>query len=158
MLEGDSSIILRELIAVLLVLVIRIQSRSLLVSLLTVPARAILISRISPDKSSGLVIFVFIIVFIGGLLVLLVRVTSTVYQEQRLAPRVFIFSLSLCLGTIILFPGLKTYDWSARKASLFFWVRELKINFLLFNVIMVVISLLTISLLLIEFKGIIRKL
>lgn len=138
-------------------LIISIQSRSLWVRLLTIPTRVILIRSIRTDKSSGLVVLIFIIIFIGGLLVLLVRVTSTVYQEQGLAPRGFVF-LTVSYFIFLILTSLKGYDCGLVKANLFYWLNGLKIRFLFFCRRMVLIRLAVITLLLIEFKGVIRKL
>lgn len=138
-------------------LVISIQSSSLWVRLLTVPARGILVIRLSIDKSSGLIILIFIIIFIGGLLILLVRVASAVYQEQALSPRGLVLGITLVAFSFLIM-NLKVYDWSQVKTTIFFWTSALKTNFLIFRVTLVLISLIIISFLLMEFKGIIRKL
>jgi len=76
-------LIIREIILSLGVIIITVQSSSLIRSLLLVPLRAILILAVGVSNIySGFMSFIFIIIFIGGLIVLLVSVASVVQQEQ----------------------------------------------------------------------------
>jgi len=71
-----------------------------------IPVRAFLLLGFRANLSmSGFLTFVFIIVFIGGLIVLLVRVASATPQEQRLAPRVLIVFIIILIVFILKEPS-----------------------------------------------------
>jgi len=107
---------------------------------------------------SGLICYLFIIIFIGGLIVLLLRVASTAYQEQRrdFSKRIVIFFILFYLSTIM--------DNSSGIYSL-----ESRTNLIALldlrglNIVIVILALLTLSLfiltkLLLDYKGITRVL
>lgn len=78
-------IIFREMILVILVTMLRLQSSSLWRTLIVVPIRLILIySFRRVNIISGLLMIIYVIVFIGGLLIFLMSVASISPQEQRL--------------------------------------------------------------------------
>lgn len=73
---------------VLLIILLCLQGSSLWGTLIVVPTRLVLIYSFSiVSMISGLLIIVYVIVFIGGLLIFLIRVASITPQEQRLRIR-----------------------------------------------------------------------
>lgn len=149
--------ILREIALITLSFGVRVQSSSLWARLLTIPTSIVLIMVFRSDKSSGLLLLLFIIIFIGGLLVLLIGVASSIHQEQAIVIRLFYFILIVLIMIPIL---VKTYsvEWRTFNSSLFSWVFRIRIAYFRVNIIIIVLGLLVISSLLMEFKGIIRKL
>lgn len=136
---------------------VSVQSSSLWARLLTIPTSIVLIIIYRSDKSSGLLLLLFIIIFIGGLLVLLMGVASSIHQEQAILVRLFYFFLVGVLITPVL---IKRYlvEWRTFNSTLFSWIFSTRIIYFSTNIVLIVLGLLVISSLLIEFKGIIRKL
>jgi hypothetical protein len=84
-----------------------LQSSALMARLLIIPTSLFVIKMMEMElSSSGLVLLIYILVFIGGLLVFLVRLTSTLSLEQWPKPRGYVLLLrrSALLSTIFLFP------------------------------------------------------
>jgi len=111
---------------------------------------------------SGIISYIYIIVFIGGLMVLLVRVTSVVFQEQAIMPRTF---LLVCLITFIfLLFYSPTSDIGKRDRSyesIFSIVRLLELykKHLIFSILLIlVICLFVLTKLMLEYKGLTRNL
>lgn len=78
------------------------QASSLIRRILLVPSRIILILTLNINFiHSGILCYIFIIIFIGGLMVLLVRVSSTVQQEQGVFPRLLILLFLTSTITIL---------------------------------------------------------
>lgn len=148
--------ILREIIIILLSLGIRVQSSSLWARLLTIPIRLSLVVSFGSDKFSGLLFFLFVIIFIGGLLVLLVRVATAVFQEQSSSINLLIFLLRV-LVILILWTNMFYYEWKSSFRLIFSWVFRINLVYFRTSISLLLIRLLVISRLLSEFKGIIRK-
>lgn len=149
--------ILREIVLIALCFGVRVQSSSLWARLLTIPISIVLIMIFRLDKSSGLVLLLFIIIFIGGLLVLLMGVASSIHQEQVIVVGIFyLFFVGVLLAPLL----TKRYcaEWRASGSSLFSWVFGVRGVYFRLNVVIIIFRLLVISSLLMEFKGIIRKL
>lgn len=90
------SFVLREIVVIYILALTSIQVSSLVRRLLLVPLRIILIFLLNINiVYSGFLGYVFIIIFIGGLIVLLVRVSSLIKQDQ-----IVISSLLLMVITI----------------------------------------------------------
>lgn len=149
--------ILREIILIFLSFRVRVQSSSLWARLLTIPTSIVLIITYRSDKSSGLLLLLFIIIFIGGLLVLLIGVASSIHQEQAILVRLFYF---FCVIVLIIPVLVKGYfvEWRTFNPALFSWIFSPSVVYLRTNIVLIVLGLLVISSLLIEFKGMIRKL
>jgi len=151
--------ILSEICIIIIVCVISLQASSLVSSILLVPSRVALMLIININHvSSGILCYIFIIVFIGGLIVLLVRVSSTVQQEQGIFPSL--------LASLVFFFGLLSYtfmDWSLGRDSLETTINM--INLIWFYKVILVISMLLLLILclfiltklLLDFKGITRN-
>jgi len=154
---GKIRYILREIILIALSFRVSVQSSSLWARLLTIPTSIVLIIMYRTDKSSGLLLLLFIIVFIGGLLVLLMGVASSIHQEQAILVRLFYFFFVRVLIAPIL---IKKYfiEWRTFNSTLFSWIFSRSMIYFVINIILITLGLLVISSLLIEFKGIIRKL
>jgi len=149
--------ILREIILVALSFRVRVQSSSLWARLLTIPTSIVLIIIYRADKSSGLLLLLFIIIFIGGLLVLLIGVASSIHQEQAMLVRLlYLFFVGVLMTPIL----IKKYfiEWRTFNSTLFSWVFSRRIVYFRTNIVLITLGLLVISSLLMEFKGIIRKL
>jgi len=141
-----------------LVLLLSIQTSSLWGSLILVPIRLILVIRFSNFVIySGLIAYIFIIVFIGGLIVLLVRIASLISQEQSI--RVGISTVLLCLRLLFLliFWTETSWDWGSSVVHFLFWLNPLKNNLIFYSFVVLVIALIGLSKLAIEFKSIARS-
>jgi hypothetical protein len=85
-----------------------LQGSSLWGTLIVVPTRLVLIYSFRIiNIISGLLIIVYVIVFIGGLLIFLMRVASITPQEQRIRIRNIFRILTTILITPILFANGK---------------------------------------------------
>lgn len=148
-------LILRELFISTLLLRVVIQTSSLWARLFLVPRSFILILRFSPLSFSSLVLLIFTIVFIGGLIVLLVRVTTIVFQEQSIIINpVFIF----ILWRFFFLLKNACYNWSQEYSTLFEWLVLPKVIIVRVALVILIRGLVTISFIIIEFKGIARSL
>jgi hypothetical protein len=137
------------------IIILSSQSSSLWSSLLIIPFSLLIVILLrNKNLFSGLFIFVYVIIFIGGLLVLLVRVASLTYQEIR-----FNFLKSwvfLCfLVRIPFLLNLKFYFWSNYFSPFIIWIKG-QFSFSILLILVLTVGLLTISKMIISFKGIIR--
>lgn len=145
------------MVLILLSFGVRVQSSSLWARLLTIPTSIVLIMTYSSDKSSGLLLLLFIMIFIGGLLVLLIGVASSIHQEQAILVRLFYFiSIRVLIAPILV--KMYSIEWRISNSTLFSWVFSTSIVYFSTNIILITLGLLVISSLLMEFKGMIRKL
>jgi len=143
--------ILREVVLIALIRQISRQRSALWISLILVPSRILLMLGWADTRSfSGVIIILVVLVFIGGLLVLLVRVSSTIRQEQRVFSSNFVISF---LFISFLFET-KFYN-NTIQIYFFSWIRWGLPSLFLFCVILL-ISLLLISWLSVSFKGALR--
>lgn len=149
-------LIFREIILIILVVILSLQSSSLWRTLIVVPIRLILIYSFRRlNIMSGLLIVIYVIVFVGGLLIFLMSVASISPQEQSLRIRVMFWVAILSLLPPILsfvkklVPPLR---WII--LSIWFW-GEMIILFIL-GVILVV-TLFIVTKFFIVYKGFIRS-
>lgn len=78
-------LIFRELFLIFFLRLLCVQNSSLWRAIIILPARALTIfSFSSRENTSGLLIVIYVIVFIGGLLIFLVRVAAISPQEQNI--------------------------------------------------------------------------
>jgi len=134
-----------------------VQSSSLWASLLTLPLSVTLILSLVSEKTSGVLSLLFIIVFIGGLLVLLVRVASSVHQEQGIPFRVLLFRF----GSILLrirFCEESAYEWNISFMRVFSWCLKIEEAYFFIRILYLLVGLAILSTLFGEFKGTIRRL
>lgn len=136
---------------------VRAQSSSLWARLLTLPLRVLLVLNFVSDKGSGVLVLLFIIVFVGGLLVLLVSVASSVYQEQGVSARILGLGI-LFIGVYRVLPQASSYEWNIDLLSIFSWNEEVEKVYFYLRIIYLLTSLSILSVLFGEFKGAIRKL
>jgi len=78
-----------------------LQSSSLWSRLLLLPIRGLLVLRVSGASLSGLPGLLVIIVFVGGLLVLLVSVASISFQDQGVSLHYFIIIVTATCSTFL---------------------------------------------------------
>lgn len=137
------------------------QSSSLWRRLTLIPFRIfIALSIVDSMAFSGLLVYMFILVFVGGLMIILVRVTSVSVQEQRTKMH-YIYIISLIIISFFLeksditevyFFSVETY---VVPLSWFFSEKEFSIAVIF---IFLIIGLISISVLLLKFKGFARSL
>jgi len=81
-------VIFREILLISLMIALSVQASSLWRTLTVIPISLILIySFRRMNRISGLLMIIYVIVFIGGLLIFLIRVASLAPQEQSLGLR-----------------------------------------------------------------------
>lgn len=158
---GLETSILTETVILTTVLILIIQSSSLIRRLLLVFFSIVVIFILNINMVySGVLCYIFIIIFIGGLIVLLVRVSSTVQQEQGLSPNLVVL---ITLTSGLLFSLYTRVDWGLGSDS-----RETRINLITFVtlikraivlgiLVILVICLLVLTKLLLDYKGITRN-
>lgn len=133
---------------------ISIQISSLVRSLILIPLSLLLIIACHIEALySRVIIFIFVIIFIGGLMVLLVRIASLVYQEPGVAPSLVI---SRFIGVLLFSYKEITIDWQETTTLFLSWFETLKLMLFGFSLFVLIISLFVMTVLLLEFKGIIR--
>lgn len=145
------------------IIVISFQVSSLIRRLILVPSRIVLIFILNIVFSfSGLLSYIFIIIFIGGLIVLLVRVTSIIPQEQGVSFRLLIFIMSLII--MVVFLTRIFIDWFKGRDSRESYFRPIlfldfiKVSFRRRTLAILVICLFILTKVLLEFKGLTRNL
>lgn len=148
--------IIIEGISILVLVLIISQSSSLWRRLLVIPFSIRIISLITgPNLLNGLPLLLFIIVFVGGLLTLLVRVASLAKKEQGFCflKRVFFIFL------------IRIVPFVLEKERVYF-IKNFRFNIfldregaiLLLSLLVLIVSFFLITNLVFSFKGIIRKL
>jgi len=143
------------------VITISVQVSSLIRSLLLVPSRVILIVSLNLNLVySGFMCYIFIIIFIGGLMVLLVRVSSTVVQEQGVFPRIFLSLLIILLIGV----SYKYRDMRVRRdlketiRNLIMFLSFFKVGVCGSLLLILTVSLFILTKLLLDYKGLTRNL
>jgi len=141
---------------------ISMQASSLIRSILLVPSRIILILVLNINfVYSRILCYIFIIIFIGGLIVLLVRVSSTVQQEQGIFSRLVIIII-MTVVTIVLIVIM--IDWGLGRDSLetpinlVNLISFLKVRSIIRILLLLVICLFILTKLLLDYKGLTRNL
>jgi len=141
---------------------VTIQISSLIRRLLLVSSRIILILIVNINFIfSGLLCYIFIIIFVGGLIVLLVRVSSIVQQEQGASPSfILLFSLVTFIVIVIFLYNDVILQRDCRETTInlmnFLSLNKKRIVFRL--IIILSVCLFVLSKLLLDFKGITRNL
>jgi len=149
-------IVFRELCLMLLLCLLYIQTSSLWRSVNIVPIRVLMVfSFTNVNNFSGLLVIIYIIVFIGGLLIFLVRVASLTPQEQNISLNLFLL-IFLIVFTLPFVLQIKT-SHSSRILLPYIW-RVTQPYFYLFIVIVFLVALLILTKFFIRFKGLIRSL
>lgn len=142
---------------VFILILLTSQRSSLWSSLIIIPLRlTIIISSRRVNIFSSLFIFIFIMVFIGGLLVLLLRVVSISYQEQGYSflKNWVLITVAILIPLILEFKGLTYSNALIFRVS---WLEFQRLFYIVFISILI-ISLLTMRKLILRFKGLIRSL
>lgn len=133
-----------------------LQGSSLWGTLIVVPTRLVLIySFRMVNIISGLLIIIYVIVFIGGLLIFLIRVASITPQEQRLRiSNVFIiFTIILIVPMLFVHKKLLTsIRWI--MLSVWFWGERALINVI---IIVLLLTLFVVTKFFIVYKGFVRS-
>jgi len=124
---------------------------------LLVPSRGLLILGWRELRNfSGIIVMLVILIFIGGLLILLVGVSSTISQEQNTSGLNFFLSWGIPLSVIIVLMENKNFSTSF-QVFLFSWLNwRLTTLYLICSVLVFSLSLIT--WLTIPFKGSLRGL
>jgi len=154
MLEEDKPYIIWEGVLLALFCFLFSQTSSLWRCLLLIPVRVLLLVWAGVEGLfSTVLLLLFSLIFIGGLMVILVRVASVSQQEQKVGVR--------AAGLFFLFCALFfTEESSSREKGFFFFFYDLIRRFLgyiYFVTLLLVISLLVISHFLMNIKGIARN-
>lgn len=146
--------ILRETFVIGAVLCLSSQSSSIVRRLVLIPTRiSLMLIFYIETLYSGILTFIFIIVFIGGLMVLLVSATSVVYQDQWVVPSIRVVVIS----PLILFISERASSWNEDYTRFLSWLDNSKITLVWISLVILVIGLFVITFLLIEYKGITRR-
>lgn len=138
-----------------LVLIFTAQSSTLWASLIIVPLSFSVIANFTTRGVSELSLIIFVIVFVGGLIVLLLRVSAIASQEQSLSFRRTLFVIMLCLIGATL--CLNTFDWILYLTRMLHLISQIKITILTIVILILLEGLVIISLVLVEFKSMVRK-
>jgi len=150
-------LIFREILLVTLIITLNLQSSSLWRTLIVVPISLILVYSFRRiDMISGLLIVIYVIVFIGGLLIFLIRVASISPQEQRFRLRILLGLIFLYLMTPVLLFGKKlafTFRWI--MLSIWFWGEGILV---LFIILILLFTLFLVTKFFMSYKGFIRSL
>lgn len=110
---------------------------------------------ISVIVSSGAYLFMYVIVFIRGLLVLLVRVASISFQEQgyNLSKTAMVF---IALAGVPFFLEFKGWDGVNNLVPIMIWI-EFQPNLVWLLYVVLLMALFTIRVSILRFKGFIRN-
>jgi len=149
-------IIFRETLLILLVIILCLQGSSLWRTLIVVPARLVLIYSFSSiNITSGLLIIIYVIVFIGGLLIFLMSVASISPQEQRSSIR-SPFAIIIVVIALPLILLTKKFTSTSRWIifSVWFWGEE---TFILVIISILLLTLLVVTNFFLNYKGFIRR-
>lgn len=149
-------LILIEILFIIIVVILSSQSSALWSSVSIIPLRISIVRIVnSVNYFSGIAVLLFIIVFIGGLLVLLVRVASISRQEQRFY---FIKVWVGVLGSLI-FPFLimkkRNRGRSLRSFTFVNWFREER-GLIILRLLFLLTALFLLTKLILYFKGMVR--
>lgn len=141
---------------IFLVSLIRVQRSSLLASVIIIPVRiAVVIFSYQLNVFSRLLVFIYIMVFIGGLLVLLVRVASISFQEQA-----FGFNKLIVFRLILLIIIMTIEKKNRERLNWFIPILWFKNQPFLINLVVIVLltALAVLTFFNLNFKGLIRRL
>jgi len=141
---------------VILVTILSLQSSSLWRTLIVVPIRLILIYSFRRlNIMSGLLMIIYVMVFIGGLLIFLISVASISPQEQSLRVKIFFWIVILFpIFPILIYTKKLVHPLSWIMLSIWFW-GEITLIFII-GVILVV-TLFMVTKFFIVYKGFIRS-
>jgi len=138
-----------------LILTLSAQSSSLWRRLILIPSSVLLMFGFRFNIFiSGFVTYLFMIVFIGGLIVLLVSVASTTQQEQGTSLRVVYAIISVLLFFLL---KERSQDSLERPISFIMWLDYNKRIILLLCFLVLIVGLIVITWIILEFKGITRS-
>lgn len=140
----------------MLIILLCLQGSSLWGTLIVVPTRLVLIYSFRiVNIISGLLIIVYVIVFIGGLLIFLIRVASITPQEQRLRMSNVFRILTIIFITPIFFVNRKLLTalrWII--LSIWFWGER---TLVIVIMMILLLTLLVVTKFFIVYKGFIRS-
>lgn len=144
------------MLLVSLIMLLCLQGSSLWGTLIVVPTRLVLIYSFRiVNIISGLLMIIYVIVFIGGLLIFLIRVASITPQEQRLRIRTIFRTLTIVLIIPMLFVDRKlltSLRWMI--LSIWFWGERALIIII---VIILLLTLFVVTKFFIAYKGFVRS-
>lgn len=149
-------LIIRELIITSIFLLGRTQTSSIWLRLIIIPISfALIIITISYNSYSGILIIIYIIIFIRGLLVLLVRVCSLSLQEQY-STLLDLYFLRIVLLSLPVLLEVKSFSTTRSLITIitWFWQQRLIISMI---IILLLMSLLVLTYFLQSFKGLVRS-
>lgn len=149
-------VIFRETLLIFLIILLCLQGSSLWGTLIVVPTRLVLIYSFRIfNMISGLLMIIYVIVFIGGLLIFLIRVASIAPQEQRLRIRSTFRVLTVIFIIPIIFVNRKlpaSLRWII--LSIWFWGERVLIVVI---IVILLLTLLTVTKFFIVYKGFVRS-
>lgn len=133
-----------------------LQGSSLWGTLVVVPTRLVLIYSFRiVNMISGLLIIIYVMVFIGGLLIFLIRVASITPQEQRLRmSHVFIALTIIFIAPILLVHKKLSTSLRWIILSIWFWGERALIAIM---IILLLLTLFVVTKFFIVYKGFIRS-
>lgn len=151
-------LIIREILLLIGILLLTTQSSSLWRRIIIVPSRILGIFVASSYLiNSGIFMVIYVMTFIGGLLVLLVRVARINFQEQG-RRRLFLVEVLWSLFYLPLFLECKSFFLNSNElVSRASWL-TFQSNYFVLMVSFFSFSLIFMSLLIQTFKGLIRSL
>lgn len=148
---------LREVFVLLVFLFLSIQRSALWTSLTLVLISLILILIFtSPLSNSGFIAFLFVLVFIGGLIVILVSIASISHQEQRISLRFFVIRVTAFILFLIL--STTKIDWSECIITRIIWFDSSISIVARIRIYTLLMRLTIITWILLIFKGLARRL
>lgn len=140
----------------LLIMILCLQGSSLWGTLIVVPTRLVLIYSFRiVNIISGLLIIIYVIVFIGGLLIFLISVASITPQEQRLRIR----NIFRALIIIFIIPMLLVHEKLSTSLrwiilSIWFWGERALVAII---IIILLLTLFVVTKFFIVYKGFVRS-
>jgi len=148
-------VIFREILLISLMIALSVQASSLWRTLTVIPISLILIySFRRMNRISGLLMIIYVIVFIGGLLIFLIRVASLAPQEQSLGLRASLVVVMILLtAPLIAFSKKLVFTSGWITFSLWFWGARILI---LVSLIILLVAFITVTKFFLVYKGFIR--
>jgi hypothetical protein len=149
-------LILREIILFLLILVLIVQTSSLWRRIIIIPIRIIVVILIRASNSfRGILIIIYILIFISGLLVLIVSVSSVSPSEQDYTSRKLLIIISLIVSIPLGMEYKSSYNYYNLILSISWF--EHQAGLYIFILILLLVSLAVLTYLLQNFKGLTRR-
>jgi len=148
-------VIFRETLLILLIIILSIQASSLWRALTVIPISLILIYSFRRiNRISGLLMIIYVIVFIGGLLIFLIRVASLAPQEQTSGLKAsLVVIMILFIAPLVVFGKKLAFTSGWITFSLWFWGARVLV---LVSLVILLVAFITVTKFFLVYKGFIR--